>query len=97
MSSLQSMVNKTRKMLRKFFGSATKPVVRFAKKPIGSTKKVVKGAVSLVKKPVRTVTQVAMHPMKATKGLAKSTTKFAKSAKKSVRATTRRLGRLVKF
>lgn len=90
MAGLRVIVNKTRKMLGRFFGSATRPVVRFTKKPVSATKKVVKGAVGLVKKPVRAVTQAALHPIKTTKG-------FAKSAKKSVRSTTRRLGRLVKF
>lgn len=96
MAGLNKLMNKTRKMLRSFFGVARKPVTAtkiVLKDAACTTKKVVKGAVRMAKKPVR----VVMNPVKSVKGLAKSAKGLTKSAKKTVRATTRRLGRLVRF
>lgn len=89
MAGLNKLMNKTRKMLRRFFGVARKPVT--------ATKIVLKDAAITTKKVMKGAVRMAKKPMKVTKGLTKSTKGLAMSAKKTVRATTRRLGRLIKF
>ena len=73
-------------MLGSFFGSASRSVKSVAKHPGAATKRVIKGARGAAGKAVKLATNTATHPIRA-----------VGRAQRSVRNTTRRVRKLIKF
>ncbi len=93
MTTVRGFLKKTQKMLGSFFGSAGRSVSSVARHPGAATKRVFKGATGAAGKAVN----AARGVVKLAKNTATHPVRAVGKAQRSVRSTTRRVRKLIKF
>ncbi len=86
MTTVSGFLKKTQKMFGSFFSSAGRSVKSVATHPGAATKRVIKGARGAAGKAIKLAKNTATHPVRA-----------VGKAGRSVRNTTRRVRKLIKF